>query len=101
MARSVVFAPEAETDLIGIYEYIARHGGPERSLRFVERIVAACQGLAMFPERASLREDIRPGLRVTSHARRVTIAFHIDEAAVTIDRILAAGRDLENVFNDV
>ncbi|MGH7075579.1 MAG: type II toxin-antitoxin system RelE/ParE family toxin [Stellaceae bacterium] len=94
MAHSVVFAPEAEADLAELYDYIARHGGPERALRYVERIVATCRGLAIFPERGTRRDDIRPGLRITSHARRVTIAFHLAGGTVTIDRILYAGRTL-------
>ena len=91
MAHSVVFAPEAEADLVELYDYIARHGGPGRALRYVERIVASCRGLAIFPERGTRRDDIRPGLRLTSHARRVSIAFHVAGETVTIDRILYAG----------
>lgn len=94
MAYSVVFAPEAEADLTELYDFIAERGGPMRALRTVERIVATCQRLAMFPERGLRRDDIRPGLRLTSHARRVTIAFHLAGETVTIDRILYAGRDL-------
>ncbi|MGH7050531.1 MAG: type II toxin-antitoxin system RelE/ParE family toxin [Acetobacteraceae bacterium] len=95
MAHSVVFAPEAEADLLELYEYIARHGGPERARRYAERIVATCRGLATFPERGMRCDDIRPGLRLTSYARRVTIAFHVaGERVVTIDRILYAGRTL-------
>lgn len=94
MAYSVVLASEAEADLIELYDYIARHGGPDRALRYVERIVATCQGLATFPERGTRRDDIRPGLRITSHARRVTIAFHVAGETVAIDRILYAGRTL-------
>ena len=43
MAHSVVFAPEAEADLIALYDYVAAHGGPERALGYVERIVATCR----------------------------------------------------------
>lgn len=53
MAHSVVFAPEAEADLIEIYDYIAAHGGPERALGYVERIVATCRSLSTFPARST------------------------------------------------
>jgi toxin ParE1/3/4 len=90
----VVFAPEAQADLIEIYEYIAEHGGPERALVYTGRIQASCRGLATFPERGARRDDVRPGLRVTNFARRVTIAFHFQAMTVIIDRILYGGRDL-------
>lgn len=98
MAHSVVFAPEAEADLIKLYDYIAAHGGPERALSYVERIVATCRRLSTFPARSTRRDDIRPGLRVTSVARRVTIAYHIAGKGVTINRILYGGRDLGAAF---
>ncbi len=69
MAHSVVFAPEAESDLVELYDYLARHGGLDRARRYVQRIVATYRILATFPERGTRRDDIRPGLRLTSHAR--------------------------------
>ena len=53
-----------------------------------------------FPARGTRRDDIRPGLRVTSMARRVTIACHVAGEGVTIDRILYGGRDLGTAFAD-
>ena len=43
---SVVFAPEAEDDLVQLYEYIAEHGSPTTAARYTEAIVACCEGLA-------------------------------------------------------
>jgi toxin ParE1/3/4 len=94
VAHRVVFAPEARDDLLQLYGYIAERSGAERALAFTDRIVAHCEGLATFPERGTKRDDLRPGLRVTGLARRVTIAFHVTGGTVTIDRILYAGRDL-------
>lgn len=101
MAHSVVFAPEAEADLVELFDYLAGYSSPARALRYVERVVATCQGLATFPERGRRRDDIRTGLRVSSHARRVTIAFHVTGETVTIDRILASGRNLGVAFDGV
>jgi hypothetical protein len=36
---------------------------------------------------------LRPGLWTTAFRRRVTIAFHITEMTVTIDRVLYGRRD--------
>jgi toxin ParE1/3/4 len=50
--------------------------------------------------RQAPRDDLRPGLRTTAFRRRVTIAFHITEMTVTIDRVLYGGRDLEPLLDD-
>jgi toxin ParE1/3/4 len=43
---------------------------------------------------------LRPGLRTTAFRRRVTIAFHITEMTVTIDRVLYGGRDPKPLLDD-
>ncbi len=94
MAKPVVFAPEAESDLAELYEYIAQRSNPERALAYTDRIVAACLGLARFPERGTRRDDVRPGLWVIGFRRRVTIAFRSGADTVIIIRVLSWERDL-------
>jgi toxin ParE1/3/4 len=96
--HEVVFAPEARDDLLGLYEYIATHSNAARAHSFARRIVDYCQSLAMFPERGTRRDELRPGLRTIGYRRRVTIAFHVIPDRVIIDRILYAGRDLSTAF---
>jgi toxin ParE1/3/4 len=91
VSREVIFAPEAQTDLLQLYDYIAADSGTARALRYTDRIVAHCLGLVNSPERGRRRDDLRPGLRTTAFRRRVTIAFHITETTVTIDRVCTAG----------
>jgi toxin ParE1/3/4 len=100
VALRVVFTPEAQADLVELYDFIAEHGGPERALAYVEWVGATCHGLATFPERGSRRDDLRPGLRVMGLGRRAAIAFHIGTGAVTIDRILYGGRDVGAAFDE-
>lgn len=100
MSREVVFAPEAQADLFQLYDYIAADSGTARAQRYTDRIVAHCLGLVNFPDRGRRRDDLRPGLRTTAFRRRVTIAFHITEMTVTIDRVLYGGRDLKPMFDD-
>jgi toxin ParE1/3/4 len=87
-------------DLYELYDSIARDGGTGRAKSITDRIMAHCLGLVTFPERGTRREGLRPGLRITTYRRRVTIAFHITDATVTIDRILYGGRDLTAIFDD-
>lgn len=100
MARRVVFAPEAQADLLALYDAVAGDGSEERALNYTERIESVCLRLGSFPERGTRRDDIRPGLRVIGFERRVAIAFHVTEALVTIDRILYGGRDLGTAFDE-
>jgi toxin ParE1/3/4 len=100
VTREVVFAPEAQQDLLQLYDFIAADSGPERAGGYTERIVAYCLNLVTFPERGTRRDDLRPGLRTTSFRRRVSIAFHITATTVTIDRILYGGRNLQPLFGE-
>jgi toxin ParE1/3/4 len=98
--REVIFAPEALEDLRKLYDGIARDAGGGRARSYTVRIIAHCLGLVTFPERGTRRDDLRPGLRITTWRRRVTIAFHITATTVVIDRILYGGRDLPGIFNE-
>jgi toxin ParE1/3/4 len=71
VTREVVFAPEAQADLLDLYETIAREGGDDRALAYVERIQTACLRLEAFPERGT-RRDHRPPFRAGAMARWAT-----------------------------
>lgn len=93
--RPVAFAPEAEADLIALYDWIAQAADPVTALGYVERLEAFCQRLSLAPERGHRRDDIRPGLRITGFERRVTIAFVAEPGRVAILRLFYGGRDWE------
>ena len=82
MRFRVVFAPEAETQLLELYRYIALAASPEVALRYTDAVVAYCEGLEISPHRGTRRDDIRPGLRLTNYKGRCVIAF-----AVAVDLI--------------
>ncbi len=81
---SVVFAQEAEDDLVELFEYIALQGSPDVATRYTEAIVAYCEGLATFAHRGTMRDDIRPGLRITNYRGSAVIAFSVDERTETV-----------------
>jgi toxin ParE1/3/4 len=97
--REVVYAEEAERDLLDLFDYILERSGSRRALEFTEDIAAYCERLADFPERGLRRDDLWQGLRVTGFRRRVAIAFHVSAERVVIDRILYGGRDIEGIFS--
>lgn len=97
---TVVFAPEAEDDLVELFEYIAEHGSPMNAARYTEAIVAYCETLTTFPQRGMPRDDIRPGLRITNYRRRAVIAFEVDDASarVSILGVYYGGRHFERAL---
>jgi toxin ParE1/3/4 len=98
VGREVVFSPEAEDDLLQIYNFVADRASPDRAYGYVERIQSYCLGFATFPERGTRRDDLRQGLRILGFERRVTIAFHVTPDRIVIDRIFYGGRDLEGLL---
>ncbi len=99
MKRRVVLAPTAQEDLRSVYDFIADASGTRAAISYVNRIIDHCASFAEYPARGTLRNDLKPGIRLTGFEGRVTIAFHFDDAVVVIDRILYGGRDLGQVFD--
>jgi len=97
--RRIVFSPEAQADLLSLYDYIADQSGEARAIAYVEQIEAYCRGFVTFPKRGTRRDDIRDGLRTVGFKRRLTIAFHVEPDRVVFDRILYGGRDVERAFH--
>lgn len=100
VAHRVVFAPEALDDLRALYDLIADGASPERAFGYVEGIRQHLLGFADFPQRATRRDHIRPGLRTIGYRRRVTVAFLVTEAEVVILRILYGGRDVDTLLHE-
>lgn len=100
MTFKVFFRPEAEADLVGLYEYIAEKAGHKIAGDYIDRIEEACMGLATFPKRGTRRDDILPGLRTFGFERRVTIAFRVLKSRVEIVTIAYAGRKFEDDLLD-
>jgi toxin ParE1/3/4 len=94
-SHRVIFSPEAEAQLVGIYRWIAEKAAPAAAERFTGAIVDYCEKLETFPHRGTRREDLRPGLRTIGFRHRVTIAFVVEADTVTIIGIFYGGQDFE------
>jgi plasmid stabilization system protein ParE len=99
----VVFTPEAENQLVSLYEYIAEHGSPVLAARYTDAVVAYCEGFATLPHRGTRRDDVRPGLRITNYKGRAVIAIEVNEATdtVAILGVFYGGRDYERILGDL
>jgi plasmid stabilization system protein ParE len=96
----VVFAPEAEEQLVALYFQLAAAASPDIAIRYVEAIVEQCESLETFPIRGKLRDEIRPGLRTFGFRRRVTVAFEVATATVTILGVFYAGQDVASALGE-
>jgi toxin ParE1/3/4 len=96
----VVYAPEAEAQLLDLYFYIAAASSPEIAANYTDAIVEKCESLKTFQARGAQRDDIRPGLRVFGFRKRVSIAFEITEEEVTVLGVFYGGQNIEAAFDE-
>ncbi len=78
-----------------ICSVIAAAASSEVAARYTEAIVTHCEALKMFPMRGMMRDDIRPGLRITHYRGRAIIAFSVLDDTVSIIGIFYGGQDYE------
>jgi plasmid stabilization system protein ParE len=100
MMHSVVYAPEAEAQLVALFFHIATAASPKIAARYTDAIVDQCESLKTFPVCGAQRDDIRPGLRVFGFRRRVSIAFEVTGDVVTILGIFYGAQNFEIAFNE-
>jgi plasmid stabilization system protein ParE len=100
MKHQIVYAPEAEAQLVALYFHIAEAASPEIAASYTDAIVKQCESLKTFPLRGAQRDDIRPGLRVFGFRKRVSIAFETTGEVVTILGIFYGGQKFEAAFDE-
>ena len=96
----VVYAPEAEAQLVALFFHIAAESSAEIAAHYTDAIVEQCESLKTFPMRGAQRDDIRPRLRVFGFRRRVSIAFDVADGAVTIVGIFYGGQSFEAALQE-
>ena len=100
---SVVFTPDAESNMDGIYDYIALNKGlPDVAISYIRKLRDACYKLEHFPIRGRDRGDIRKGLRIIALDKSAVAAFEVDEniQLVTILGVFCGGQDYETIVRD-
>lgn len=95
MPYRVIFAPEAEEQLLELFDYIANAASPDIALRYTNALVSYCESFCNFPYRGNRRDDIRPGLRTTNYRKRTVIAFTVADATISIIGIFHGGQNYE------
>jgi toxin ParE1/3/4 len=96
---SVLWSPEAEADLIGIWRYLASETSSEFADRQLQSLEAAAGRLADWPRTGRSREELAANLRSIVCEPHV-IFYRLTESAVQIVRVLHGRRDLPGLFSD-
>jgi toxin ParE1/3/4 len=100
MIWRVVFSPEAQAQLGQLYRDIAANRSPEAAARYTGAIVDSCESMRTIPYRGTMRDDIRPGLRITNYRKRAVIAFIAESEIVSILGVFYGGQDYEAILRD-
>lgn len=98
MVYTVIYSPEALEQIKGIYRYIAKESSSRvTAKRYTDGIMDYCDGMERSPKRGTMRDDLRPGLRVTNYKGSTVIAFFVDDIRmeVGIIGIYYGGQDYE------
>jgi toxin ParE1/3/4 len=91
----VRLADTAEADIENIYAYVSVQSSHKVARDFIDRIMGFISGLDMYPERGTVRSEIRAGLRIIGFERRINVAFVVEEHDVAILRVLYGGQQFE------
>lgn len=83
----------AELDLDNIYRFVRRQSQSTETARaYVARLQMFLAAFETFPERGTLYNEIRPGLRRVGFERRISVAFVVEDGEVVVLRLLYAGQ---------
>ena len=93
-----IILPSAESDLIGIWEYIAQDSS-ENADRFVSRVYQIChETLAFNPQIGRSREELSEEIR-SSVVDEYVIFYRPIADGVMVVRVLHGRRDIEELFD--
>jgi len=81
MTGRINFTPEAERQLNEIDDWIAKNATAEIARRFVLAILEHIEGILVFPLAGRPRDDVRPGMRMTTFKKRTLVAYEVDESS--------------------
>jgi toxin ParE1/3/4 len=78
------YHPEAEQDLVDIYNFIEGYAGQIAAQRKLAEIETSTYRLADLPKIGTIRDDLVPGLRAVPAAEKAVICFTVDDETRTV-----------------
>jgi toxin ParE1/3/4 len=89
----LIWAPEADRDLLGIWGYYAAEASAEIADKIVQQIVTAARRVSGLPLSGRSRDDLKPGLRAAL-AHPYVVFYRLKGSDVEILRVLHERRNL-------
>ena len=77
IGRRVILSPEAEADLLALYDWIAERTLPQIALGYIDRLEIYIRGFDYASERGTLPNNIPEGLQTVCFERSVTIDVNV------------------------
>lgn len=99
-SRRVLYHRQAQADLRDIRNWISFRVSPQFARDYLRRIRLRTENLASGSERGSLRDDIRPGMRVIGLMASISVIFVVQNDQVVILRVLHGGQDWTSAVPD-
>ncbi len=78
------YHPEAEQDLVNIYNLIKDYAGRTSAQGKLAEIEAVTYRLADFPKIGTIRDDLVPGLRAIPAGEKAVVCFSVDDETRTV-----------------
>jgi toxin ParE1/3/4 len=100
-ARRVFYHRQAQADLREIRNWIGFRVSPLFAREYLRRIRLRLDTLETASERGSLRDDIRPGLRVIGLMPSISVVFVVRDERVIILRVTYGGQNWSEALPDV
>ena len=95
----VILVPAAQSDLETIGDFIAREN-PLRAASFLHELLDRCDGLAKFPRRFPIAEQLaRSGVRKCVHGNYL-IFYRITADQIDVVHILHGSTDYQSFFEE-
>src|SRR5512140_3579755 len=94
---AIIWSPEAEEDLIGIWAYLAEQATEQVADSQLAAIESACVKLEHWPHAGRQRDDLLPGLRSVLAVPYV-IFYRVRNDVVEVVRVIHGRRDIDAIF---
>ncbi len=99
MDRDFTFTPEAENDLLQIWEYIATDDSPEAADRVIARIYDECQALSEMPGKGHARLELLDERHRFWSVWSYLLAYRWQTKPLQIIAVVHGARELDAFFS--
>lgn len=95
----VEYTEDARADMDAIFDHVlTKSRDVVTAMRYTDRIFARCEKIGDAPRGGVQRNDLGSGIRLVPFEDSAVILYRLEENAVCIVNVFAAGRDYEAIL---